>query len=65
MRISVMKIRMLTSLSGIDFSLSPGDDTEAFTDEEAIRLIKAGYAAPVAEAETEKATKRQVREKRG
>lgn len=61
-----MKIRMLTGLSGVEFSLSPGDETERFGDEEAGRLIEAGFAVPVVEEKVERAVKRQpAREKRG
>ncbi|CAN7509156.1 hypothetical protein [Pararhizobium sp. LjRoot238] len=44
-----MKIKMLESLAGQDFSLSPGDVTDRFSDKEAGRFIKAGIAekAPV------------------
>lgn len=39
-----MKIKMLESVAGRDFSLSPGDETDRFTDKEAGRMIKAGIA---------------------
>lgn len=42
-----MKIRMLCSISGLDFSLSRGEETERFTDDDALRLIKAGNAVLV------------------
>lgn len=42
-----MKLRMLTSMSGTLLTLNRGDITEAFTDKEAARLIKAGFAEPV------------------
>ncbi|MEF2549996.1 hypothetical protein VQ042_01285 [Aurantimonas sp. A2-1-M11] len=60
-----MKIKMTTSMAGVAFALSPGDETEQFGDAEAIRLIEAGYAVPVAEDVTEKAVRRPVKEKRG
>jgi hypothetical protein len=44
-----MKVRMLTSIAGVDFSLSPGDETERFSDDEAARFIAAGFAVPVVE----------------
>jgi hypothetical protein len=39
-----MKIKMLTGLSGRDFSLMPNDLTDRFNDKESKRLIKEGYA---------------------
>jgi len=39
-----MKIKMLTSLAGRDYSLSINELTERFGDKEAKRLIKDGYA---------------------
>lgn len=42
-----MKIRMLTSLAGVDYALSPGEVTERFDDAEAARLIQADYAVVV------------------
>lgn len=42
-----MKIRLLTGMAGDDFSLSPGDVTEQFPDDECQRLIDAGYAEAV------------------
>lgn len=47
-----MRIRMRTGLSGPDYSLIPGDERD-FPDKEAIRLIEAGYAVPVASVEVE------------
>ena len=41
-----MLIRMRTGLSGPEYNLQAGDERE-FPDDEAIRLIKAGYAVPV------------------
>lgn len=58
-----MKIKLLVSFAGVDFALDAGTETERFPDAEAIRMIEAGYAAPVAEIEAEKAT-RKLREKR-
>ncbi|PTD19907.1 hypothetical protein CV103_12010 [Sphingomonas fennica] len=59
-----MKIKMLTSISGQDFALSPDDETDRFTTSEATRLIDAGYAVPVADKATEKAVKTAAPEKR-
>jgi hypothetical protein len=52
-----MKLRMLTSVAGADFALSPGDETERFSDGEAARMIEAGYAVPVRDVPVEKAVK--------
>ncbi len=41
-----MKVKLLVGLSGNEYSLSPGDDRE-FEDDEAERLIAAGYAVNV------------------
>lgn len=41
-----MKLKMLTSMAGRDYSLSPGDEYE-FSADEAARLIAAGYAEAV------------------
>ncbi len=58
-----MKIRMLTGLSGPEYNLAPGDKRD-FPDEEAARLIAAGFAVPVADQETETATKKPAPERR-
>jgi hypothetical protein len=60
-----MKIEMLVGMAGTDFALAPGDRTERFNDGEAIRLIEAGYAMPVAEDKIERAAKKPAAEKRG
>ena len=60
-----MKIKMLVSLAGADYALSPNEETDRFEDAEAIRLIEAGYAEPVGEIEVEQAVKKPRREKRG
>lgn len=39
-----MKIKMLTSISGVEFVLSPGAVTERFSAKESKRLIKADFA---------------------
>lgn len=59
-----MNIRMLVRLSGNEYSLSPGDERE-FPDAEAIRLIEAGYAIPVAEEIVERAVAQPASERRG
>lgn len=58
-----MKIKLLVSFAGVDFALDAGAVTDRFPDAEAIRMIEAGYAEPVAEAQVETATKK-GREKR-
>lgn len=58
-----MKIKMLVGLAGNEYSLSPGDERE-FPDAEAIRLIEAEYAVPVAEVKTERAVAQQAPERR-
>lgn len=45
---------MTVQLSGPTMALEPGDEKD-FPQDEAIRLIKAGFAVPVTEAEVEKA----------
>lgn len=60
-----MKIRMLTSFAGADFTVSANEETERFSDAEAVRMIEAGYAVPVDGQKVERATKRLAPEKRG
>lgn len=60
-----MKLKILIGLSGADFSLAPGEETERFSGEEAQRLIDAEIAMPVARAKRETATKKAPPEKRG
>lgn len=60
-----MKIKMLAGIAGTGFSLSPDDETERFSESEAIRLIDAGFAVPVSEQKTERAVKQPAPEKRG
>lgn len=59
-----MKLKMLTSMAGSDFALSPGDMTERFSDKEAVRLIEAGYAVPDPETKVERAVQAPAPEKR-
>lgn len=60
-----MKIKMLTSIAGNDFALSPNDETERFSDAECKRMIEAGMAAPVApKAKVEKAVAKPATETR-
>jgi len=60
-----MRIRMLTGISGADFNLVPKEETDRFSDAEAIRLIESGQAVPVADAPVERAAKAPAPEKRG
>ncbi|RVG43590.1 hypothetical protein [Sinorhizobium meliloti] len=59
-----MNIRMLVGLAGNEYALSPGDERE-FPDKEAIRLIDAGYAVPVANQKVERAVATPAVERRG
>lgn len=60
-----MKIKMLVSLAGADFSVSPGEEYEC-SEAEALRHIEAGNAVPVAEPKVERAVKtHKAAEKRG
>ena len=43
-----MRIRMLCCYSGADFIVNRGEETERFSDAEAIRMIDNGTAVPVA-----------------
>jgi len=58
-----MRIRMLVGLSGLHFTLQPGDEHD-FPQAEALRLVSAGYAAPVATVPLETATRRPMAERR-
>jgi len=52
-----MNVRMLTGLSGTEVSLSPGDEFD-FPDDEALRLVEAGFAVPVVKEKVERAVKK-------
>jgi len=56
-----MKVRLLTGLSGPDFSLVRGDERD-FPQAEAERLVSAGYAVP-AEMDRQEATRPAAPEK--
>lgn len=58
-----MLVRMLVGLSGPTMTLQP-DNERDFPQEEAVRLIKAGYAVPVAEPQVERAVVQPVAETR-
>lgn len=60
-----MKIRMLTSFAGADFSLSVNEETERFSEAEAVRMIEAGFAVPTERGKGERAVKVPAPEKRG
>lgn len=60
-----MKLKMLISLAGTDFALSPNDETERFAGEEAKGLVDAGYAVPVAKQKVERGAKKPAPETRG
>jgi hypothetical protein len=49
-----MLIRMTTSIAGAGFDLHPGDERD-FPRDDALRLIAAEYAVPVAEQHIERA----------
>lgn len=58
-----MLVRLCTGLSGPLYTLSPGDERD-FPHDEALRLINAGYAVPVAGEKVERATRKRAPEKR-
>ena len=58
-----MKIKMLVSMAGNGFSLSPGDPWDV-PEKEAIGLIEAGFAIPLASSEIETTTLDPTTEKR-
>lgn len=61
-----MKIKMVVSVAGADFALSPGEVTERFSGAEALRMIEAGSAVPVDGQAPERAVKKHPKkEKRG
>jgi len=60
-----MKLKMLIGLAGAGFAVSPNEETDRFTGNEATDLIEAGYAVPVAEPKAERAVKAPAPEKRG
>ena len=58
-----MLVRMLVGLSGNQYSLGPKDEHD-FPQDEALRLISAGYAVPVAELKVERAVAAPAPERR-
>jgi hypothetical protein len=59
-----MLVRMLVGLSGPAYLLQPGDKKD-FPRDEALRLVEARYAVPVADHKIERAVAVPVTEKRG
>jgi len=53
-----MRVRMVVGLSGPAINLIPGDEAD-FPEDEALRLVQAGFAEPV-KPKTERAVKRQA-----
>ena len=49
-----MKVRLLTSMAGIDFSHNQGDEIDC-NEAEAKRFIEAGIAEPIATSKVERA----------
>ncbi|MBZ9888119.1 hypothetical protein LB559_09225 [Mesorhizobium sp. BR1-1-3] len=59
-----MKIKLLVSLAGAFAAFNVGDECE-WDNEDAIRLIEAGFAVPSAETKIERAVAMPAAEKRG
>ena len=59
-----MKIKMTCSMVSGNFSLNAGEETERFDNDEAIRIIEAGFAVPVDQKPIERAVKKPAEEKR-
>ena len=59
-----LKIRMQTYLAGVNHAFSPGDETDQFSEAEAIRLIERGYAVPVPDSKVERAVEPKPAERR-
>ena len=59
-----MTIKMLSGIAGVDFSLSPSEETGRFSVTEEKNLIAAGLAVRVVAAKIEKAVKPGARETR-
>jgi len=58
-----MLVRLLVGLSGPAYSLGPGDERD-FPQDEAMRLIEAGYAVPVSDKQIETTAARRAPERR-
>ena len=59
-----MKIKLLVSLAGADAAFNAGGEHD-WDNEDAIRLIEAGFAVPIAETKIERAVATPAAEKRG
>jgi len=59
-----MLVRLLVGLSGPAYSLGPGDERD-FPQDEAVRLIEAGYAVPASDRAVEMTAKLPAPERRG
>lgn len=59
-----MLVRLLVGLSGPAYSLGPGDERD-FPQEEAVRLIEAGYAVPTSGRVVETTERSPAPERRG
>lgn len=59
-----MRVRLLTGLSGSAYTLGPGDEWD-FPQDEALRLVDAGFAVPVVEQTIETADRKPTFERRG
>lgn len=59
-----MLVRMTVAIAGPAYVLDPGDEFH-FPQDEALRLVSAGYAVPVAEPKIERAVSAPVSETRG
>lgn len=59
-----MKIQMLVGLAGNEYSLAPGDERD-FPQAEAVRLIAAGFAKPVADGPVPQPVSAERRGKKG
>ena len=53
------KVKLLTSMAGIDFSHNQGDIIDC-NEAEAVRYIQAGIAEPVSSSKIEKAVKKET-----
>ena len=57
-----MKVKLLTSMAGIDFSHNAGDTIDC-NDEEAKRFIEGGIAEPIVTPKTERSVKKTATKK--
>lgn len=58
-----MRIKMLVGLSGPTYTLDPGEE-RVFPNEEALRIVKAGFAVPVINRDIETAVRKPTAERR-